>query len=170
MNCCNRVRGGLAAVSLCLLLALLTCFGSLTAFGAPGAGGAAAAPDRASASAPTPAEDCRNLVITSFYTPGDVAGAGLCEYAFAELYNGGDRAVSLAGLSLYLPGKDGGMTEYPLPADARVPAGGCFLIRGAEARAVTAPVLRLSAWDTVLPGSDRASRCAGGFRHRVACG
>ena len=45
MNCCNRVRGGLAAVSLCLLLALLTCFGSLTAFGAPGAGGAAAAPD-----------------------------------------------------------------------------------------------------------------------------
>ena len=40
MNCCNRVRGGLAAVSLCLLLALLTCFGSLTAFGAPGAGGA----------------------------------------------------------------------------------------------------------------------------------
>ena len=44
MNCCNRVRGGLAAVSLCLLLALLTCFGSLTAFGAPGAGGAAAAP------------------------------------------------------------------------------------------------------------------------------
>ena len=28
MNCCNRVRGGLAAVSLCLLLALLTCFGS----------------------------------------------------------------------------------------------------------------------------------------------
>lgn len=150
MNCCNRVRGGLAAVSLCLLLALLTCFGSLTAFGAPGAGGAAAAPDRVSASAPTPAEDCRNLVITSFYTPGDVAGAGLCEYAFAELYNGGDRAVSLAGLSLYLPGKDGGMTEYPLPADARVPAGGCFLIRGAEARAVTAPVLRLSAWDTVL--------------------
>ena len=120
MNCCNRVRGGLAAVSLCLLLALLTCFGSLTA-----------APDRASASAPTPAEDCRNLVITSFYTPGDVAGAGLCEYAFAELYNSGDRAVSLAGLSLYLPGKDGGMTEYPLPADARVPAGGCFLIRGA---------------------------------------
>lgn len=98
MNCCNRVRGGLAAVSLCLLLALLTCFGSLTAFGAPGAGSAAAAPDRASASAPTPAEDCRNLVITSFYTPGDVAGAGLCEYAFAELYNGGDRAVSLAGL------------------------------------------------------------------------
>ena len=121
MNCCNRVRGGLAAVSLCLLLALLTCFGSLTAFGAPGAGGAAAAPDRVSASAPTPAEDCRNLVITSFYTPGDVAGAGLCEYAFAELYNGGDRAVSLAGLSLYLPGKDGGMTEYPLPADAAFP-------------------------------------------------
>ena len=39
MNCRNRVRGGLAAVSLCLLLALLTCFGSLTAFGAPGAGG-----------------------------------------------------------------------------------------------------------------------------------
>lgn len=79
-----------------------------------------------------------------------MAGAGLCEYAFAELYNSGDRAVSLAGLSLYLLGKDGGMTEYPLPADARVPAGGCFLIRGAEARAVTAPVLRLSAWDTVL--------------------
>ena len=62
-------------------------------------------------------------MITSFYTPGDVAGAGLCEYAFAELYNGGDRAVSLAGLSLYLPGKDGGMTEYPLlPMPAFPPA------------------------------------------------
>ena len=77
-------------------------------------------------------------------------GRDCAEYAFAESYNGGDRAVSLAGLSLYLPGKDGGMTEDPLPADARVPAGGCFLIRGAEARAVTAPVLRLSAWNTVL--------------------
>lgn len=84
------------------------------------------------------------------YTPGNVAGAGVCNYAFAELYNGGDRAVSLAGLSLYLPDGAGGMTEYPLLTDAGVPAGGCFLIRGAAARAVESPVLRLTEWDAVL--------------------
>ena len=151
MNHCGHTRYGFAVAALCLLLALTACTGSLTAFAASEIDGqSAAAFSEASETAAVPADGCKNLVITSFYTPGGVAGAGVCNYAFAEIYNGGDSDVSLAGLSLYLSDGEGGMNEYPLPDNAAVPAGGCFLLRGAEARAAASPVLQLEYWDAEL--------------------
>lgn len=156
MNGYNGQTGGLrGAVS--LLLAVLTCLGSLTA--------APLSPlsrkQETTVASVLPDESASALVITSFYTPGRVAGAGLCSHAFLEIYNGADRAVSLAGLSLYVSDGEGGMAEYPLPQDAKISAGGCYLLRGAAARAVPDPVLTISSFDAELsfcPDPDKSLR------------
>lgn len=141
----HRVSYRLGA-GLCLLAVLLSCLGSWTS------GGHTYMPADVQSAGVSgePEAGWDALIITAFYTPGRVAGAGVCNYAFAELYNGGDRDVPLAGLSLFLSDDEGRMTEYALPADARVPAGGCFLIRGAQARGVSSPVLQLDSWDAAL--------------------
>lgn len=138
-----------------LLLALLTGLGAVGISPVPQprrqAETAVRTDEMADAPADAPANARANaLVITSFYTPGRVAGAGLCSHAFLELYNTADRAVSLAGLSLYVSDGEGGMTEYPLPQEATVSAGGCYLLRGAAARALPDPVLTVSSADAEL--------------------
>lgn len=136
----------IASTGLCLLMALLLCIGLIPPLGA----GATDAATAAVPAAVTPDPQASALVITAFYTPGRVAGAGVCSHAFAELYNGAEDAVSLAGLSLYMSDGEGGMTEYVLPTDAIVAAGGCFLLRGAAARAVTDPILTVEHCDAEL--------------------
>ena len=94
-----------------------------------------------------PAGGYESLVITSLYTPGDVVTDSLCTAPYVELYNNSDKPLTLAGAALYVCSGGGTYTAYPFGYGDTIPAHGCFLIRGADAKGSGTPVLTLSAWD-----------------------
>lgn len=96
-----------------------------------------------------PGADYGALVITSFYAAGNRAGAH-CDASYVELYNGGAQDLPLAGAALWVSNSGGAYAEYRFPYGSVIPAGGCFLIRGADAVGQSDGVLTLSQADLIM--------------------
>ena len=90
----------------------------------------------------------RSLVITSYYAAGKVAGKAMAAASFAELYNGSDTPIPLAGVSLYVSDRGGDFTEYRFSEGDMIHAKGFFLIRGKDANGAHENVLSVERYDT----------------------
>lgn len=106
--------------------------------------------DTPTADALDPEADYSQLVITSLYTAGRMPGKALAEASYVEIYNGSDRDISLAGVALYLSGKDGAYESYAFGYEDSIPAKGYFLVRGLDAQGTYQSVLSLTHYDTAM--------------------
>lgn len=91
------------------------------------------------------------LVITSFYATGSIPDRALCAASYIELFNGGDDDLPLKGVALYVSNGGGAYEEYRFGFGDVIPARGCFLIRGRDAKGVHEDVLSVDRYDTVFP-------------------
>ncbi len=107
--------------------------------------------DHPTADALDPEADYTSLVITSVYATGRTGVDALADASFVELYNASDKDVTLAGAALYLSGNQGNYTPYPFSEGHVVPAGGYFLIRGADVAGESRDVFALSSYDAAMP-------------------
>ena len=91
--------------------------------------------------------DYTALVITSYYTPGNVAGNARVDAAYVELHNGSDSPISLGGVSLYVSDRGGSFAEYRFKETDTIPAQGFFLVRGRDARGTSEKALTVGKYD-----------------------
>ena len=71
------------------------------------------------------------VLISSVHGTGKKGLDAMVSHSFVQLYNSSSRAISLAGASLYYKTNDASpYVQFTFPADAVIPAGGYYLVRG----------------------------------------
>ncbi len=98
-----------------------------------------------------PDADYENIIISSVYSTGRVAGKALNPFCFVELYNNTDKDISLAGCALYLSDHLGNVTSYPFTYAQTISAGSYFLIKGESASGKYETVFEITDVDAVMP-------------------
>ena len=103
--------------------------------------------------------DYTNLIISSYYAAGKIAGRALVAASYVELYNRGDTPISLAGVSLYVSNQEKEFAEYRFSHGDTVPPKGYFLIRGRDANGAHEDALTVEQYDirfnTLAPDPDQ---------------
>ena len=114
---------------------------------------------------PDPQASLTDLVITSYYATGVVAGDALVAASYVEIHNGSDKDISLSGLSLYVSDRGGAFAEYRFAEGDTVPAGGFFLVRGRDASGAHENALSVEQYDklfkTLSPDPKSTRICLG---------
>ena len=101
------------------------------------------------------------VLISSVHGTGKKGADALVSHSFVQLYNSSSRAISLAGASLYYKTNDASpYVQFTFPADAVIPAGGYYLVRGnaptqANAANILVSITSFDAeWDVYLDNKE----------------